>query len=122
MAWEFKSGIPIYLQIVETLKTEIASGKLRAGDPIRTVRDLAVEAGVNPNTMQRALAQMEQEGILYTVRASGRFVTKDEERIRKMRIQLAEEEVRSLYRHLTGIGLSREEIIRSVQNWKEEEG
>ena len=61
MKWEFKNGIPIYLQIIAQIKVMIASGELRAGSKIPPVREMAVEAGVNPNTMQRALTQLEQE-------------------------------------------------------------
>ena len=66
MKWEFKNGIPIYLQIIDQIKRQIVSGELAPGSRIPAVRDLAKEAGVNPNTMQRALTQLEQEGLLYT--------------------------------------------------------
>ena len=64
MKWEFKSGIPIYLQIISLLKMKIAAGELPPGSQVQPVRELAMEAGVNPNTMQRALTQLEQEGLL----------------------------------------------------------
>ena len=64
MKWEFNDDTPIYLQIMEHIKTEIASGGLKAGDKIPPVRELAMEAGVNPNTMQKALSELEREGLL----------------------------------------------------------
>lgn len=74
MEWIFDGDSPIYLQIMEQLKTQIASGTLSPGDKILPVRELALEAGVNPNTMQKALSELEREGILYSKRTSGRFV------------------------------------------------
>ena len=74
MKWEFNDDTPIYLQIMEHFKTEIASGGLKAGDKIPPVRELALEAGVNPNTMQKALSELEREGLLESQRTSGRFV------------------------------------------------
>ncbi|MDY4205761.1 GntR family transcriptional regulator, partial [Porcincola intestinalis] len=66
MAWSFENGIPIYQQIITELKMQIAAGTYQPDDRLPPVRELAMDAGVNPNTMQRALAQMEQEGVLYT--------------------------------------------------------
>ena len=91
MKWEFKSGIPIYLQIISLLKMKIAAGELPPGSQVQPVRELAMEAGVNPNTMQRALTQLEQEGLLYTQRTSGRFVTEDKEVLKEMRRSLSEQ-------------------------------
>ena len=90
MKWEFKNGIPIYLQIIGQIKRQIVSGELAPGSRIPAVRDLAKEAGVNPNTMQRALTQLEQEGLLYTQRTSGRFVTQEEEIMKQTRMQLSD--------------------------------
>ena len=90
MKWEFKNGIPIYLQIIDQIKRQIVSGELAPGSRIPAVRDLAKEAGVNPNTMQRALTQLEQEGLLYTQRTSGRFVTQEEEIMKQTRMQLSD--------------------------------
>ena len=74
MAWKFNNESPIYLQIVEIIKTQIAQGVLKPGDQVPAVRELAVTAGVNPNTMQKALAELEREGVLYSQRTAGRFV------------------------------------------------
>lgn len=118
MKWEFKSGIPIYLQIISLLKMKIAAGELPPGSQVQPVRELAMEAGVNPNTMQRALTQLEQEGLLYTQRTSGRFVTEDKQVLKEMRKSLSEQYIKDLYESLGKIGMSREEIIEAVSSFE----
>ena len=121
MAWEFKNGIPIYLQIMEGIKTRIAGGLLPPGSKLPSVRDLAEQAGVNPNTMQRAMTQLEQEGLLYTQRTSGRFVTEDEAKMKELRSSLSERYVEELFTQLSRLGMSREEIISEVSRWRPQE-
>ena len=75
MSEQFDSSRPIYAQLVERLKARILAGTYQPGGHLDSVRDLAAAAGVNPNTMQRALAQLEAEGLVRTERTSGRFVT-----------------------------------------------
>ena len=79
MAWDLKSDRPIYTQLVEEIELRIISGRYEAGEKLASVRDLAAEAAVNPNTMQRALAELEQRGLVYSQRTSGRFITEDKE-------------------------------------------
>ena len=121
MAWEFKNGIPIYLQIMEGIKTRIAGGLLPPGSKLPSVRDLAAQAGVNPNTMQRAMTQLKQEGLLYTQRTSGRFVTEDEAKMKELRSSLSERYVEELFTQLSRLGMSREEIISEVSRWRPQE-
>lgn len=121
MAWEFKNGIPIYLQIMEGIKTRIAGGLLPPGSKLPSVRDLAAQAGVNPNTMQRAMTQLEQEGLLYTQRTSGRFVTEDEAKMKELRSSLSEKYVEELFTQLSRLGMTREEIISEVSRWRPQE-
>ena len=118
MKWEFKSGIPIYLQIISLLKMKIAAGELPPGSQVQPVRELAMEAGVNPNTLQRALTQLEQEGLLYTQRTSGRFVTEDKQVLKEMRKSLSEQYVKDLFEALGKIGMNREEIIEAVSSFE----
>lgn len=118
MAWEFKNGIPIYLQIVDGIKTGIAGGTLPPGSKLPSVRELAAQAGVNPNTMQRAMTQLEQEGLLYTQRTSGRYVTEDEARLKELRSALSEKYIQELFEQLSRLGLTRDEIIEEVSGWK----
>ena len=74
MDWKFTDDAPIYQQIMNIMKRQIASGELKAGQKLSSVRELALEAGVNPNTMQKALAELEREGLVYSQRTAGRFV------------------------------------------------
>ncbi len=122
MKWEFKSGIPIYLQIITIMKLKIASGELPPGSQISPVRELAMEAGVNPNTMQRALTQLEQEGLLFTLRTSGRFVTENQKVLREMRRSLSEQYVGELFETLGRLGMSRSEIIDAVSAYSQAPG
>ena len=75
MAWTLDSDRPIFLQIVERIQTDIVSGRYQPGDKLPSVRDLAAEASVNPNTMQKAFAELERTGLVYSRRTSGRFIT-----------------------------------------------
>jgi GntR family transcriptional regulator len=118
--WKFKPGLPIYTQIVEQMKLSIAKGVYKPGEKLPAVRELAMEAAVNPNTMQRALTEMEREGLFYTERTNGRFVTKEEETLDKMRIALGEEFIRELFTNLEKMGMNKEQIVKAVAKWAEE--
>ena len=85
MPWEFREDAPIYTQLIAQIQQRIVGGLLGPGARLPSVRDLAAEAGVNPNTMQRALTELEREGIVHSQRTAGRFVTEDAERIRQLR-------------------------------------
>ena len=89
MEWNIQGGRPIYAQLIEQVTLAIVSGVYAPGERLASVRELAMQAGVNPNTMQRALAQMEEQGLLYTQRTAGRFVTEDVSVIRQARQRLA---------------------------------
>ena len=122
MKWEFKNGIPIYLQIIAQIKVMIASGELRAGSKIPPVREMAVEAGVNPNTMQRALTQLEQEGLLYTQRTAGRFVSEDENVMKELRKAMSEQYIDDMFHNLEKMGMDKQEIIAAVKNYEKDKG
>ncbi|MFR2562465.1 MAG: GntR family transcriptional regulator [Anaeromassilibacillus sp.] len=81
MGWNLKSDRPIYAQLIEQIELMIVSGMYPPGAKLPSVRDLAADAAVNPNTMQRALSQLETDGLLYTQRTSGRYVTEDVDKI-----------------------------------------
>ena len=85
MEWSIDNNKPVYIQLVEQLKSKIISGEFKAGDKIDSVRSLAEEAQVNPNTMQKALVELENEGLVYTERTNGKFVTQDNKLIEKKR-------------------------------------
>lgn len=121
MNWIFKNGIPIYTQIIDQFKGFILSGEFQPGQQIPPVRELAVDAGVNPNTMQRALAALEREGLLYSVRTTGRFVTDDPQIFADLRKTLGNAHIESLFKSLNKLGMTDEEIIIAVQQWKKGE-
>ena len=122
MKWDFKSGVPIYQQIIRVLRTQIASGRYPPGSRVPAVRDLALEAGVNPNTMQRALAELERDGLLETVRTTGKFVTQDEELISRIRSELAAESIRALIGNLKSLGLTEDQILAEVERSMKSDG
>ena len=80
MVWKFNDEQPIYQQIISQIKERIVAGEWKAGSKLKSVRELALEAGVNPNTMQKALAELEREGLVYSQRTAGRFVSDNKER------------------------------------------
>ena len=121
MEWDFKSGAPIYQQIVRTMQMRIARGMYLPGEKMPAVRDLAIEAGVNPNTMQRALAELERDGLVCSARTSGRFVTADEQQLEQLRTSLSEEIIRDFYRQMRQLWKNDEKIMELAMKWGEEE-
>jgi DNA-binding transcriptional regulator YhcF (GntR family) len=120
MTWEFDNNKPIYLQLLDILKFKIISGELPAGSKLSSVRDMAEEAGVNPNTMQKALAELERENLVYSQRTSGRFVTDDEEKIKSMREEVANIEIKSLSEVLIKLGYEKNELVAVITKSLEE--
>ena len=104
MKWVFHGDAPIYTQLMEQLKAAIVSGQLAPGEKLPPVRDLSAEAGVNPNTMQRALMELEREGLLYARRTVGRFVTEDRTAIDSAREELARRYIRGFLQSMEGLG------------------
>lgn len=115
MTWKFDNDKPIYLQLVEELKLKIISNELPAGSKLPSVRDFAAEAGVNPNTMQRALAELEATQLVSTKRTSGRFVTEDEAYIKNLRSNYAEKQINDLVRSLYQLGYNQQELIKLIE-------
>ena len=115
MEYIFDNERPIYIQLVEKLRIQIVSGELKQGDRIPSVRELALTARVNPNTMQKALAELETEGLVYTERTNGKFVTDNEELIAKVKRELAEEKVKKYLQDMKSIGISKDESIIYLQ-------
>lgn len=120
MPWEFDTNRPIYIQLVERIKQMIVTGELPSGSKLKSVRDLAEEAGVNPNTMQRALQELERDALLYSQRTSGRFVTEDIELITTMREQFAEERVKAFIASLMQLGYQQDELMGVIAHYLEE--
>ena len=122
MEWKFRSDLPIYSQLVDQIKLGIVSGSLLPGERLMSVRDMATEAGVNPNTMQRALQELERDGMVYSQRTSGRFVTENLQVIERAKKKLAEEQIRGFLEAMKKLGYQREEILTLLKEKEEENG
>lgn len=116
MLWEFKKDRPIYTQLVEQIELRIISGVYRAGQKLPSVRDLASEAAVNPNTMQRALSELERNGLVYTQRTSGRFITEDEEMIKKAKDAFAQTQIQDFLDRMRNLGYSTDQTLKLLEN------
>ena len=114
MNWNFVDGMPIYLQIIDELTIRIARRDYLPGEKLPSVREVAIEAGVNPNTVQRALTELERRGLVRTERTSGRFVTEDESVLKEIHNHLSSEYIAEMIQKLRNIGMSDKEIIEAV--------
>lgn len=121
MNWQFRSDAPIYAQLIDQIKQGIVSGELPPGERLPSVRDLATEAGVNPNTMQRSLTELEREGLVFSQRTSGRFVTEDRNMIEEAKRGLAEIQIKKFLAAMTSLGFGKEEILALVSRQTAEE-
>ena len=115
MEWQIDNNKPVYIQLVEQLKMKIISGDIELDSKLDSVRNLAAEAMVNPNTMQKALAELERQGFVYSKRTSGRFVTDDKALIDRERKNLVKESVKSSLETLINLGYTDEEIMRLIE-------
>lgn len=115
MPWDLDNDHPIYLQLMERIQHDIISGVYRPGDKIPSVRDLALDAAVNPNTMQKALSELERSGLVYSQRTSGRFITEDEKLLKKMKMDLATEHIHQFFEQMHHLGFSNEETLELIR-------
>ena len=115
MEWKIDNNKPVYIQLVEQLKVKIISGEIELDSKLDSVRSLAADAMVNPNTMQKALAELEREGFVYSKRTSGRFVTDNKELIEKERKNLVKDNVKNTLDTLINLGYTNEEILNLVE-------
>ncbi len=106
----FSDNLPIYMQIMKKISQAIVSGEMRVGERIPSVRELADLFGVNPNTMQRALSELEREGLVISNRTAGRFVTEDINKIDRVREDMARETIFRFMEEIKALGYSKEEI------------
>lgn len=114
MPWNLDSKRPIYEQIIERVQLDIVTGHYRPGGKLPSVRDLAAEAAVNPNTMQKALSELERSGLLHTQRTSGRFITDNQDLIHRMKSELATLQVREFITRMKQLGLGEKEILELI--------
>ena len=111
MSWNLDSDRPIFIQILERIRVDIISGKDLPGEKLPSVRELAAQAAVNPNTMQRAFAELERSGLVYSRRTSGRFITEDKEMIEQLKKDIAREKIEVFLEHMAQLGLKNEEVL-----------
>lgn len=115
MAWNLNYDRPIYAQILEVIQLRIIAGQYKSGDKIPSVRELAAEAGVNPNTMQKALSELERSGLVMAQRTSGRIVTEDMDMIKQTRNMLAKEQVDLFISKMKELGFNKKEIVALLE-------
>ena len=115
MEWKIDNNKPVYIQLVEQLKVKIISGEIQLDSKLDSVRSLAADAMVNPNTMQKALAELEREGFVYSKRTSGRFVTDNTELIENERKNLVKDNVKKTLDTLINLGYTNKEILSLVE-------
>ncbi|WKY42908.1 GntR family transcriptional regulator [Eubacteriaceae bacterium ES2] len=119
MKWNIDSDRPIYKQLIEQIEYRIVSGLYKPGEKILSVRELAMDAGVNPNTMQKALAELERSGLVFSVRTSGRYITKEIDVIEEVKKTMAFDEIERFFEKMQSLGYTKNEIIALIETDKE---
>jgi len=118
---KFDETRPIYIQIMENLKSKIARGELKPGDKLPSVRELSGKIGVNPNTIARAYSELEREGVIMTRRGQGTYVTDDPRKVTEIREEMAASALSTFLESLRALGLSRDEILSLIAKKLEED-
>lgn len=114
MQYKFDDKIPIYIQVMNIIKLDIVSKRLVGGDKLPSVRDYSSSLKINPNTIQRVYQELEREGITYTQRGMGTFVCEDEEMVKRLKKEMAEEAINSFLDGMKKLGFNRNEIIQII--------
>lgn len=115
MPWELDSDRPIFIQIIERIQLDIIAGIYNPGDKLPSVRELAATASVNPNTMQKALTELERTGLVYSQRTSGRFITEDKKMIDTLKSSLAQEKIAEFFDSMRKLGFETSETLSLIQ-------
>ncbi len=115
MSWNFNDDKPIYIQLMEQIQLRIVSGIYKAGEKLPSVRDMASEASVNPNTMQKALTELERTGLVFSQRTSGRFITEDINMIKDIKNGLAKDQIQNFLYNMEKIGYTKNETIELIK-------
>jgi len=121
MPWNLDNDRPIYLQLMERIRQDIVAGIYSPGDRLPSVRELALEAAVNPNTMQKALSELERNGLVYSQRTSGRFITEDKEMLKQLKEELAAEHIQQFLEKMKQLGFENRETLTMIQTILKEE-
>ena len=116
MPWNLTSDSPIFIQIIERIQMDIISGTYQPGEKLPSVRELASIAAVNPNTMQKALTELERTGLVYSQRTSGRFITEDTKMIEDLKSSLAQEKITEFFESMHNLGFKKEETLSLIEN------
>lgn len=115
MAWNFNNSVPIYQQVMNEIQLRIIRGKYSPGEKLPSVREMAEEASVNPNTMQKAFVELERIGLVYSKRTSGRFITEDEKMIKLVQDDLIKQKIIIFIEDMNNIGINSNEIMSKVE-------
>jgi len=111
----FNNERPIYIQLIDKIRIDIVSGKLKASERLPSVRDLALTSKVNPNTIQKALMELEKEGLIYTESTNGKYVTENKKLIESIKKRIAKDNASKYLKEMDNIGISYEDAIRCLQ-------
>ena len=118
---DFKDNLPIYIQIINLIKRRIVSGDLKEGEKLQSVRELSTEVKANPNTIQRSYSELEREGLVFTQRGMGTFVTEDKDIILKLKGDMASNKLQLFLSDMKSMGFKEEEIMSMLRKKMEEE-
>ncbi|MFC4076948.1 GntR family transcriptional regulator [Salinithrix halophila] len=121
MVVQYQTSSPIYLQLAERIQRRILRRELKPGDKMPSVREMAVQSNVNPNTVQRTYSELERMGIVETRRGQGTFITENEEQLDRLRHEMRNEQIRSFVRGMEEMGFSPREILSGLKNYLEEQ-
>lgn len=121
MPWNLDNDRPIYLQLMEKIQQDIIAGIYPPGDRLPSVRELAMDAAVNPNTMQKALSELERNGLVYSKRTSGRFITEDKTMLQQLKDTTATEHIREFFEKMRQLGFENDETLALIQKILKEE-
>ncbi|MDP5273897.1 GntR family transcriptional regulator [Chengkuizengella axinellae] len=119
---DFQATKPIYMQLAERINHKIVRRELHAGEKLKSVREMAVESGVNPNTVQRTYSELERMNIVETRRGQGTFVTEDEGKLEQLRDQLKTEHITRFIQQMGEMGFSKNEMVKGLQEYIVKEG
>ncbi len=115
MEFEFDNNSPIYLQLIQKIKIAIASGEFKPGEKLPAVRELAMGSKINPNTVQRALFQLEEEKLIFTQRTNGKYITENKQKLKELRSELARNLLNEFTAKMQQLGFSKQEILELIE-------
>lgn len=118
MEFKFDNNVPIYVQLVEQLKNDIISSKYVSGERLPSVREFAIMMRVNPNTMQKALSELENMGLVYTERTNGKYVTTDKKLINNLKKEIANELSKKYFISMENIGFNRDDVFEYIKKYE----